>query len=466
MKKKLLTTGAMVLLGLAVNAQSVSAAGVPVSNSTVVMTGGKDRWYSVDVNMTSRFSNEQNIVAGDTVTYTLPAELGLKTVYEFDVTGPDGQVIGHAVANPGTKTIQVTFNDYFETHKLDKSMFLTLRVEWDTTVVPGGGTYTLNIGGANGNASTVTIEDDALPDKNEVLVQYGNQDTENPDQVNYDARVNYRKDELTNVEVTVKPEENQEIIGVKNVRLLSDYKPFTVVRDLTEDEYTWDKDKITIKQPLLKDEMITFSYATRIVKPVTDKKVHSVVALKSDNLQWDYNAEVYLVSGSGSGHGLGDKETPVDPVEPRGSESTETSTVETSTTETSTTETSTIEVKTTEVVTTEDSSAKETSTTETSTTETSTTETSTTETSTTETSTTEVKTTEVKTTEVVTTEDSSVKESEETTVVPKDDSVVEVENKSTEAELPNTGTDASTLTTILGTVFAALGGLVVSKKKN
>ena len=433
MKKKLLTTGAMVLLGLTVNAQGVSAAEVPVSNSTVVMTGGKDRWYSVDVNMTSRFSNEQNIVAGDTVTYTLPAELGLKTVYEFDVTGPDGQVIGHAVANPGTKTIQVTFNDYFETHKLDKSMFLTLRVEWDTSVVPGGGTYTLNIGGANGNASTVTIEDDALPDKNEVLVQYGNQDTENPDQVNYDARVNYRKDELTNVEVTVKPEENQEIIGVKNVRLLSDYKPFTVVRDLTEDEYTWDKDKITIKQPLLKDEMITFSYATRIVKPVTDKKVHSVVVLKSDNLQWDYNAEVYLVSGSG--HGLGDKETPVDPVEPRGSESTETSTTETSTTETSTTETST-------------------------------TETSTTETSTNETSTTETSTTEVKTTEVVTTEDSSAKETEQTFVAPKDDSVVEVENKSTEAELPNTGTDASTITTILGAVFASLGGLVVSKKKN
>ena len=418
MKKKLLTTGAMVLLGLAVNAQSVSAAEVPVSNSTVVMTGGKDRWYSVDVNMTSRFSNEQNIVTGDTVTYTLPAELGLKTVYEFDVTGPDGQVIGHAVANPGTKTIQVTFNDYFETHKLDKSMFLTLRVEWDTSVVPGGGTYTLNIGGANGNASTVTIEDDALPDKNEVLVQYGNQDTENPDQVNYDARVNYRKDELTNVEVTVKPEENQEIIGVKNVRLLSDYKPFTVVRNLTEDEYSWDKDKITIKQPLLKDEMITFSYSTRIVKPVTDKKVHSVVALNSDNLQWDFNAEVYLVSGSG--HGLGDKETPVDPVEPRGSESTETTTTETSSTETSTTETST----------------------------------------------TETSTTEVKTTEVATTEDSSAKETEQTTVAPKDDSVVEVENKSTEAELPNTGTDATTITTVLGTVFAALGGLVVNKKKN
>ena len=433
MKKKLLTTGAMVLLGLAVNAQGVSAAEVPVSNSTVVMTGGKDRWYSVDVNMTSRFSNEQNIVAGDTVTYTLPAELGLKTVYEFDVTGPDGQVIGHAVANPGTKTIQVTFNDYFETHKLDKSMFLTLRVEWDTTVVPGGGTYTLNIGGANGNASTVTIEDDALPDKNEVLVQYGNQDTENPDQVNYDTRVNYRKDELTNVEVTVKPEENQEIIGVKNVRLLSDYKPFTVVRDLTEDEYTWDKDKITIKQPLLKDEMITFSYATRIVKPVTDKKVHSFVALKSDNLQWDYNAEVYLVSGSG--YGLGDKENLVEPVSPRGGETTETNTTETSTTETSTTETST-------------------------------TETSTTETSTNETSTTETSTTEVKTTEVVTTEDSSAKETEQTFVAPKDDSVVEVENKSTEAELPNTSTDASTITTILGAVFASLGGLVVSKKKN
>ena len=438
MKKKLLTTGAMVLLGLVVNAQGVSAAEVPVSNSTVVMTGGKDRWYSVDVNMTSRFSNEQNIVTGDTVTYTLPAELGLKTVYEFDVTGPDGQVIGHAVANPGTKTIQVTFNDYFETHKLDKSMFLTLRVEWDTSVVPGGGTYTLNIGGANGNASTVTIEDDALPDKNEVLVQYGNQDTENPDQVNYDARVNYRKDELTNVEVTVKPEENQEIIGVKNVRLLSDYKPFTVVRDLTEDEYTWDKNKITIKQPLLKDEMITFSYSTRIVKPVTDKKVHSVVALNSDNLQWDFNAEVYLVSGSG--YGLGDKENVVEPVEPRGSESTETSTTETSTTETSTTETST--------------------------TETSTTETSTTETSTTETSTTETSTTETSTTEVKTTEDSSAKETEQTTVAPKDDSVVEVENNSTEAELPNTGTDATTITTVLGTMFAALGGLVVSKKKN
>ena len=423
MKKKLLTTGAMVLLGLVVNAQGVSAAEVPVSNSTVVMTGGKDRWYSVNVDMTSRFSNEQNIVAGDTVTYSLPSELGLKTMYEFDVTGPDGQVIGHAVANPGTKTIQVTFNDYFESHKLDKSMFLTLRVEWDTSVVPGGGTYTLSIGGANGNASTVTIEDDALPDKNEVLVQYGNQDVENPDKVNYDARVNYRKDELTNVEVTVKPDENQEIIGVKDVRLLSDYKPFTVVRNLTEDEYTWNKDKITIKKPLLKDEMITFSYATRIVNPVSDKKVHSVVELKSDNLQWDYNAEVYLVTGSG--HGAGDKETPVDPVEPRGSESTETSTTETSTTETSTTETST-----------------------------------------TETSTTETSTTETSTTEVVTTEDSSAKESETTTIEKKDDSVVVLEPKSTEAELPNTGTDASTITSVLGAVFAALGGLVVRKKKN
>ena len=418
MKKKLLTTGAMVLLGLAVNAQSVSAAEVPVSNSTVVMTGGKDRWWSVSVNMTSHFSNEQNIVAGDTVTYTLPAELGLKTVYEFDVTGPDGQVIGHAVANPGTKTIQVTFNDYFETHKLDKSMFLTLEVSWDASVVPGGGTYTLSIGGANGNASTVTIEDDAMPDKNEVLTQYGNQDKDNPDTVHYDARVNYRKDELTNVEVTVKPDENQEIIGVRDVRLVSEYKPYTVVRNLTDDEYTWDKDKITIKQSLLKDEMVTFSYDTKIVKPVYDKKIRSVVELKSDNLQWDYNAEVYLVSGSG--HGLGDKETPVDPVEPRGSESTETTTAETSTTETSTTETST----------------------------------------------TETSTTEVKTTEVATTEDSSAKETEQTTVAPKDDSVVEVENKSTEAELPNTGTDASTITTILGAVFASLGGLVVSKKKN
>lgn len=407
MKKKLLTTGAMVLLGLAVNAQSVSAAEVPVSNSTVVMTGGKDRWWSVSVNMTSHFSNEQNIVAGDTVTYTLPAELGLKTVYEFDVTGPDGQVIGHAVANPGTKTIQVTFNDYFETHKLDKSMFLTLEVSWDASVVPGGGTYTLSIGGANGNASTVTIEDDAMPDKNEVLTQYGNQDKDNPDTVHYDARVNYRKDELTNVEVTVKPDENQEIIGVRDVRLVSEYKPYTVVRNLTEDEYTWDKDKITIKQSLLKDEMVTFSYDTKIVKPVSDKKIRSVVELKSDNLQWDFNAEVYLVNGSG--YGLGDKENPVEPVEPRGSESTETSTTETSTTETSTTE--------------------------------------------------------VKTTEVVTTEDSSAKETEQTFVAPKDDSVVEVENKSTEAELPNTGTDASTITTILGAVFASLGGLVVSKKK-
>ena len=433
MKKKLLTTGAMVLLGLAVNAQGVSAAEVPVSNSTVVMTGGKDRWWSVSVSMTSHFSNEQNIVAGDTVTYTLPAELGLKTVYEFDVTGPDGQVIGHAVANPGTKTIQVTFNDYFETHKLDKSMFLTLRVEWDTSVVPGGGTYTLNIGGANGNASTVTIEDDAMPDKNEVLTQYGNQDKDNPDTVHYDARVNYRKDELTNVEVTVKPDENQEIIGVRDVRLVSEYKPYTVVRNLTEDEYAWDKDKITIKQPLLKDEMVTFSYDTKIVKPVSDKKIRSVVELKSDNLQWDFNAEVYLVNGSG--YGLGDKENPVEPVEPRGSESTETSTTETSTTKTSTTETST-------------------------------TETSTTETSTTETSTTETNKTETSTTEVKTTEDSSAKETEQTTVAPKDDSVVEVENNSTEAELPNTGTDATTITTVLGTVFATLGGLVVSKKKD
>ena len=72
----------------------------------------------------------------------------------------------------------------------------------------------------------------------------------------------------------------------------------------------------------------------------------------------------------------------------------------------------------------------------------------------------------MKTTEVVTTEDSSAKEVEQTSVTPKDDSVVVLEPKSTEAELPNTGTDASTITTLLGAVFASLGGLVVGKKKN
>jgi LPXTG-motif cell wall-anchored protein len=59
-----------------------------------------------------------------------------------------------------------------------------------------------------------------------------------------------------------------------------------------------------------------------------------------------------------------------------------------------------------------------------------------------------------------------VKESETTTVEKKDDSVVVLEPKSTEAVLPNTGTEALAITTALGTVFAALGGLVVRKKKN
>lgn len=82
------------------------------------------------VNYHVDFPNDITINDGDTVTVTLPKEMALPTKYSFDVTNPEGVVIGQAVADSAKNTIVTTFNDYFKNKPLNKSMNLQLSVKW------------------------------------------------------------------------------------------------------------------------------------------------------------------------------------------------------------------------------------------------------------------------------------------------------------------------------------------------
>lgn len=98
------------------------------------------------VNYHVDFPNDITINDGDTVTVTLPKEMALPTKYSFDVTNPEGVVIGQAVADSAKNTIVTTFNDYFKNKPLNKSMNLQLSVKWSELIEPDKD-YTISING-------------------------------------------------------------------------------------------------------------------------------------------------------------------------------------------------------------------------------------------------------------------------------------------------------------------------------
>lgn len=91
--------------------------------------------------------DEIDIEEGDTLTYTLPEQLQWTTTQEFDVTSPEGGVVGHAVASNGTQSVTTTFNSYFAEHPLNKSFDMTLKTMWKKEVVTEREKYDLNFNG-------------------------------------------------------------------------------------------------------------------------------------------------------------------------------------------------------------------------------------------------------------------------------------------------------------------------------
>ena len=321
-KKLLLLLSTLFTVGFGV--QTVHAADVTkngqeitVNKPNVEVTAHGDKYSSVTVKYGVKFDDQLTINQGDRVNFTLPNELGLQTNYNFDVKSIEGNVVGNATADVTTKNITTIFNNYFSTHPLNKTMNLELMTQWDTEKVSGKETkvYDLNF---NGTIVPTTLKKTGTPDANEVVNKWGAQDKNDPSTVHWGARLNYRKDNLTNVTITDTLDDNHEYVkGSLKARIISNIDPWTIVSEIAKENITETNKGFTITLPTL-DQIVSVEYDTKVKDLSKDPKNNIRIQSIPNGLDWDKDVLVQIVKGSGNVSGdkvptLPSKEEPKTP---------------------------------------------------------------------------------------------------------------------------------------------------------
>ena len=303
-KKLLLLLSTLFTVGFGVqtaHAADVTKNGqeITVNKPNVEVTAHGDKYSSVTVKYGVKFDDQLTINQGDRVNFTLPNELGLQTNYNFDVKSIEGNVVGNATADVATKNITTIFNNYFSTHPLNKTMNLELMTQWDTEKVSGKETkvYDLNF---NGTIVPTTLKKTGTPDANEVVNKWGAQDKNDPTTVHWGARLNYRKDNLTNVTITDTLDDNHEYIkGSLKARIISNIDPWTIVGEIAKENITETNKGFTITLPTL-DQIVSVEYDTKIKDLSKDPKNNIRIQSIPNGLDWDKDVLVQIVKGSGN----------------------------------------------------------------------------------------------------------------------------------------------------------------------
>ena len=321
-KKLLLLLSTLFAVGFGVqtaHAAEVTKTGqeITVNKPNVEVTAHGDKYSSVTVKYGVKFDDNLVINKGDKVNFTLPNELALQTNYNFDVKSTEGNVVGNATANVETKNITTVFNSYFSTHPLNKTMNLELMTQWDTEKVSGKETkvYNLNF---NGTIVPTTLKKTGTPDANEVVNKWGAQDKNDPTTVHWGARLNYRKDKLTNVTITDTLDDNHEYVkGSLKARIISNIDPWTIVSEIAKENIVETDHGFTITLPTL-DQIVSVEYDTKVKDLSKDPKNNIRIQSTPSGLDWDKDVLVQIVKGSGNVSGdkvptLPSKEDPKEP---------------------------------------------------------------------------------------------------------------------------------------------------------
>ena len=302
-KKLLLLLSTLFTVGFGVqtaHAADVTKNGqeITVNKPNVEVTAHGDKYSSVTVKYGVKFDDQLTINQGDKVKFTLPNELGLQTNYNFDVKSIEGNVVGNATADVATKNITTIFNNYFSTHPLNKTMDLELMTQWDTEKVSGKETkvYELNF---NGTIVPTTLKKTGTPDANEVVNKWGAQDKNDPSTVHWGARLNYRKDNLTNVTITDTIDDNHEYVkGSLKARIISNIDPWTIIGEIAKENITETNKGFTITLPTL-DQIVSLEYDTK-VKDLSKDPQNNIRIQSTNGLDWDKDVLVQIVKGSGN----------------------------------------------------------------------------------------------------------------------------------------------------------------------
>ena len=311
MKKSIVFTGTIALALL--TAPSVLAneadtvvtkqdTNITVQNPSVEVTTSNDTIYAdVDVKVNDiQIPDEITINKGDSITVGLPDELKLVNNYTFPVNNNEGTEVGTATANKDNNEVTTVFNDYFESHPLNKTFSLDIQTQWNVEKVKENQQVALDF---NGRKVETTTGKAGVIGKDETLMKWGGEDAEHPGEIVWAMRVNYAKKDLVNVKVSDTWDENQEYVkdSFKMVAVESNNPWIEKESESTKiapvfhtNGFTWSADKLS--------DQLYISYRTKVIKKA-ERYLNSVV-LSADNFNSQYRDVPYqFVSGSGKADG-------------------------------------------------------------------------------------------------------------------------------------------------------------------
>ena len=316
MKKSIVYTGTIALALL--TAPSVLAneadtvvtkqdTNITVQNPSVEVTTSNDTIYAdVDVKVNDiQIPDEITINKGDSITVGLPQELKLVNNYTFPVNNNEGTEVGTATANKDNNEVTTVFNDYFESHPLNKTFSLDIQTQWNVEKVKENQQVALDF---NGRKVETTTGNAGVIGKDETLMKWGGEDAEHPGEIVWAMRVNYAKKDLVNVKVADTWDENQEYVkdSFKMVAVESNNPWKEKESEATKiapvfhtNGFTWSADKLS--------DQLYISYRTKVIKQA-ERYLNSVV-LGADNFNSQYRDVPYqFVSGKGKADGENKKE--------------------------------------------------------------------------------------------------------------------------------------------------------------
>lgn len=311
MKKSIVFTGTIALALL--TAPSVLAneadtvvtkedTNITVQNPSVEVTTSNDTIYAdVDVKVNDiQIPDEITINKGDSITVGLPQELKLVNNYTFPVNNNEGTEVGTATANKDNNEVTTVFNDYFESHPLNKTFSLDIQTQWNVEKVKENQQVALDF---NGRKVETTTGKAGVIGKDETLMKWGGEDAEHPGEIVWAMRVNYAKKDLVNVKVADTWDENQEYVkdSFKMVAVESnnpwkekESEATKIAPVFNTNGFTWSADKLS--------DQLYISYRTKVIKQA-ERYLNSVV-LGADNFNSQYRDVPYqFVSGTGNANG-------------------------------------------------------------------------------------------------------------------------------------------------------------------
>ena len=311
MKKSIVFTGTIALALL--TAPSVLAneadtvvtkedTNITVQNPSVEVSTSNDTIYAdVDVKVNDiQIPDEITINKGDSITVGLPQELKLVNNYTFPVNNNEGTEVGTATANKDNNEVTTVFNDYFESHPLNKTFSLDIQTQWNVEKVKENQQVALDF---NGRKVETTTGKAGVIGKDETLMKWGGEDAEHPGEIVWAMRVNYAKKDLVNVKVSDTWDENQEyvkdsfkMVGVEsnNPWKEKESEATKIAPVFHTNGFTWSADKLS--------DQLYISYRTKVIKQA-ERYLNSVV-LGADNFDSQYRDVPYqFVSGKGKAYG-------------------------------------------------------------------------------------------------------------------------------------------------------------------